>query len=205
MKTNLRALIGDALRAQRNRKLEMTDDGRVYLPGARAFLGGVIQCRYCPPGEDAFGPATSSCNRVVNEGLNHFLNLLGGHDSAVSLYLAPFTGNVAPAANWTGANFAANATEFTAYSSATRLPWTTVPSTAQSLGNAAALAVATLTFNAGGPYTVRGIGLLQSQAKSATTGKLIMAGRFENDLTGMMGGGKLALEYDIQALDESDA
>ena len=202
---NFGGFIRDALRAVRTNRHEIAEDGAIYVPGARAFIGGSFAHAYAEPGE-GFGPKTiEKPNRVVGEGLNHILNLLGGHDTSAALFLAPFSGNVTPPGNWTGATWASLATEFTAYAESTRLPWTTVTATAQQLTNAAALAAATLTFNTGGPYTIRGAALASASAKSATTGRLIAAARFGADLTGMTGGGRLALEYGLSAIDESDA
>lgn len=199
------SFIRDARRALRTNRHEVAEDGAIFIPGARAFIGGAFAHAYAPPGE-RFGPKTfEKPNRVVNEGLNRLLNLLGGHATSAALYLAAFTQNVTPAANWTGATWPGLATEFTAYAESTRLPWTTVQATAQQLTNAAALAAATMTFNAGGPYTLRGAVLAEASAKGATTGILVAAARFGADLTGMTGGGKLALEYSLSALDESDA
>lgn len=199
------SFIRDAMRAVRNNRHEIAEDGAILIPGAKAFIGGAFGHMYAPPGME-FGPKTiGKPNRVVGEGLNTILNLLGGHTTSAALYLAPFSGNVTPAANWTGANWKDNATEFTAYSPSTRLPWTTVAATAGQLTNAAALAAGTLTFTGDGPYTIRGAALASASAKSATTGLLVAAARFGADLTGMVGGGKLALEYSLSAIDESDA
>ena len=199
------SFIRDAMRALRTNRHEIADDGAIYVPGARAFIGGAFAHRYAAPGE-GFGPKViERPNRVVGEGLNLLLNLLGGHASAGSLYLAAFTGNVTPASTWTGANWVSNATEFTAYTASTRLPWTTEAATAQQLTNAAELADATMTLSTGGPYTIRGAALASASAKSATTGLLIAAARFGADLSGLAAGGKLALEYSLSALDESDA
>jgi hypothetical protein len=199
-KGSLLAAVADGIQHHR---YEMDQERGLFLTREKFFVGGAFRGTYfTPQGEQAMSAIAP--NRFVNEGLNKLLNLLGGHVTAAALYLAPFMGDVTPAAGWTGANFTANASEFTAYSPTTRPPWTTVASTAQQLTNAAALAAATITFNTGGPYTVRGMGLLEASAKSATTGALIVASRFDDDLTGMMGGGKLALEYILNALDESD-
>lgn len=200
------ALVADALRAVRNHRYERADDGRLFVPGANAFIGGFTKARYAPPDSDDFGPWSIGPNKVVDEGINFLLNLLGGHIDSVALYLAPFSGNVTPNADWTGANFAANATEFTAYTAANRVPWTTVSTTTKQLTNAAALAAATITLAAGGPYTLRGVGLLGSPAKNGTTGPLIVAARFpDSDLIGLAAGGKVALQYDVNAIDEGDA
>lgn len=198
-----RKICNEALLAVRNRRAEVTDSG-LYLPQARLFIGGVFAAAYAEPGNDEFGPLHLGANRVVNQGLDELLNLLGGHATSTPKYLAPFSGDVAPAAGWTGATFASDATEFTAYTASNRLPWTTVASNARLLTNAAALLAATLTFSAGGPYTVRGCGLLASAGKGSTSGPLFAASRFGADLTGMQAGGKLALEYAVAAVDEGD-
>ena len=107
------SFIRDVLRALRTNRHEVAEDGAIFIPGARAFIGGAFAHAYAPPGED-FGPKTfEKPNRVVNEGLNRLLNLLGGHATSAPLYLTAFTGNVTPAANWTGATWPGLATEFT--------------------------------------------------------------------------------------------
>lgn len=197
------SLLAAAMGAVQQRRYEIDEERGLFLSREKLFVGGVFRGTYITP-EGEVGMSAVAPNRFVNQGLNKLLNLLGGHVTAAPLYLAPFTGDVSPAAGWTAANFNTNATEFTAYTPTTRPPWTTVASAAQQLTNAAALAAATIEFNAGGPYTIRGMGLLEASAKGATTGALIVASRFADDLTGMMGGGKLALEYILNALDESD-
>ena len=198
-----KALARDALRAIRNRKAEFTESG-LFVPGANMVAFGHFSARYAAPGE-YFGPATIGANRVVKEGLIEALNLIAGHISSTAKYLAPFTGDVAVSPDWKGSTFPALATEFTAYTSNTRVPWTTVQATTNAqVSNAAALAAATITFNTGGPYTIRGIGLLAAQGKGSTTGPLFAASRFADDLAGMTGGGKLALQYDLSAVDEGD-
>lgn len=206
---NIRNTLGrfaaEAARAVAANKHEFAGDGRIYIPGARAFIGGAFRHAHAPAGED-FGPWAIDANRLVNEGLNYILGAaLGGQAATSAYYLAPFSGNVTPAAGWTAANFTANATEFTAYTNGTRLPWTTpgVPS-AQALGNTAGLTDGTMTFSAGGPYNVYGAALISSSAKSAITGKLIAATRFEAPRLNMAAGDKLALEYVISAQDEAD-
>ena len=200
----MNSFLRDAAKAIRNNKHEVAGDGSILIPSAHAYIGGFFRTRYAPPGGE-FGPMHVSSNRVVGQGLNKILNILGGHATNAPLFLAPFTGNVAPADGWTAATYPTVATEFTAYTSGTRLPWTTAPTTTKQLTNAAALAAATLTFSAGGPYAIRGCALVEGAAKGATTGALIVASRFDADLTGMTAGGKLAQEYAIGALDESDA
>lgn len=195
---------GEVAKAIRNFKYEVTRSG-IYLPGSKMHVGGIFGNAYAPAGE-GFGPMERDHNRVVNQGLNYLLNAaLGGATQESAYYLAPFSGNVTPAAAWTAANFTANATEFTAYEGGSRLPWTTAPSTAQAIGNTAAIAASTMTFSAGGPYNVYGVGLLSASAKGATTGVLIAATRFDNPRTNMSPGDRLALEYVIAASDEAGA
>ena len=195
---------GEAARAIRNFKYDRTPTG-IYIPGARASVGGIFRHALMPRGESSFLPWVLDPNRMVNESLNYMLNAaFGGGSQVTAYYLAPYSGNVTPAAGWTGANFTANATEFTAYTPSTRLPWTTVASTAQAIGNSAALAAATATFTGTGPYTLYGIGLLEASAKSATTGMCVAATRFATARANLVAGDKLAFEYVITAIDEGD-
>lgn len=200
------AFLRDAVAAVRSNKHEICPDRGLFVPAAGAFLGGLFTGCYAEPGSDQFGPAHLAPNRVVGEGLNKLLNLLTNHTAIpAGLYLGPFATNMSPADGLNAATFAATAGEFTAYDEATRPVYTTVTTTTKLVSNAAALAAATITFAAGGPYTVRGCGLLTSSVKGGTAGELIVAARFGADLTGMTAGGKLALQYDLGAVDESDA
>lgn len=190
-------------RVLRRTSLDVLPDGRIHVPQDGAFIGGSFRCRYAPPGGD-FGAPVISANRVVGQGLVHLLNLLGGHASAAPLYIAPWSTDVEPQADWTGANFVANAGEFTSYAGA-RKPWTTAALTSvANLNNSAALAASQIELAAGGPYTIRGAALIENAAKGNGTGKLIVASRYPDDLTGLMGGGKLLQEYGIVAVDEND-
>lgn len=196
------ALARDAMRAIKNRTAEFTPAG-IYVPGANMVTFGHFTA--FPVNEDgSLGPATLGANKVVDEGLIQTLNLIANHVAGAAHYLAPFSGDVAVAAGWKGSTFPAVATEFTQYTNATRVPWTTVAAVTPQVTNAAALGAATLTFNAGGPYAIRGVGLLTTSGKGSTTGRLFAASRFADDLTGMGGGSKLALQYDLSAVDEGD-
>lgn len=200
------AFLRDAVAAVRKNKHEICPDRGLFVPAAGAFLGGLFTGRYAEPGSNVFGPEHLAPNRVVGQGLNKLLNLLANHAAIpAGLYLGPFSGAITPADALTGATFTATATEFVAYDEATRPVWTTVPTTTKLLTNSAALAAATITFATGGPYTVRGCSLLTSSVKSGTSGDLIVAARFDADLTGMTAGGSLALRYDLGAVDEADA
>lgn len=200
---NMGAVGRDAVRAIRRHKYEMSEAG-IYLPAARATIGGVFRHAHAPA-DGSFGPWQVDPNRLVREGLNYILNSsLGAASQQTAFYLAPFSGNVAPAGDWKGSTFKDVATEFTAYTNASRMPWTTAPSTAESIGNSAALASATMVYSAGGPYNLYGIGLLTGSAKGATANILIAATRFATPRTNQLAGDKLALEYVLSAKDEGD-
>lgn len=189
--------------AIRKFKYETTENG-VFLPASKVHIGGVFRHSLVAPDGGLYDVQVDP-NRVVAEGINYMLGAAFGGATPVTAYsLAPYAGNVTPADGWTGANFAANATEFTAYTAANRLPWTTAGASAKAIGNSAALAAATMTFSAGGPYTVYGAGLLQASAKSATTGVLVAATRFATTRSNMAAGDKLALEYVLSAADQGD-
>lgn len=204
MNLDLTRFLPEALRALRNHRYETDAKGQIHIQRAGFFIGGFFRALYTAPG-DSSPLITVASNRVVNPGLNKVLNLLGGHVASAPLYIAGFTEDVEPQAGWTATDFVNTANEFTAYTPSTRVPWTTVASTAQSLSNAAALAGATITLGGGGPHTIRGAGLLEGSVKESVAGPLIAAARFDADLTGMPAGGKIAYQYDLAALDESDA
>lgn len=136
-------------------------------------------------------------NRVVNQGLNHFLNVgLRGENVISTWYMAPFAANVTPAANLTAATFASTTTEFTNYDESTRQTWTSdAASTAQTLANAAAPAL--FTIGADSQTTIYGAGLISAQAKEATSGVLVAAGRLPTALTGLAEGYEVRLRYRI--------
>ena len=207
MKTPFGRIIRDALRAIRNENYDAIG-GRIHVPAGGFFIGGFFRTRYAPPGQ-AFGPGMVTQvdpNRFTTEGLIKLVNLLGGHATSAALRIAPFSGDVTPQADWKAATFKDVATEFTDYEGSTRVPWTTVAATSSpQLINTAALAAATITLSAGGPYTIRGASLIEGANKEATTGALIVASRFDVDLAGLAGGGKVAFEYGISAVDEADA
>lgn len=151
---------------------EFTDDARLYLPRHKLLLGGVFTVDV-NGGDKGIAP-----NLVVNEGLTDLLKVYFQSGSqATGFYLAPFSGNVAPVATLTAANFTSTQTEFTDYSQSARVAWTP-PGTAissPSIDNTAS--PATFSVNADSK-TVWGFGLLTAQAKSATTGVLVAAAQF---------------------------
>lgn len=120
-------------------------------------------------------------NLIVAEGILYLLEAgLGTNTFDSAHYLALYTGNATPAANWTAANFTTNATESVSgtegYSEAIRQEWTPAAAAAGVIGNLAARA--TFTIATATTVTVYGAGLLSSSVKGGTTGTLVSASRF---------------------------
>jgi hypothetical protein len=178
----------------RNHAYEKTDTG-ILFPRSKLFIGGAFKHSVND------GPAQIDGNLFTTEGLNYLLNAaFGGGAQIPAFFIAPFSGNVSPVATWNGANFAANATEFTAYTDGTRPAWTEANAANAAIGNTAAQAV--FTFAAGGPYNIYGMALLSASAKSSTSGILAAATRFDAPRLNQQAGDRLAVEYVITAADE---
>lgn len=178
----------------RNSHYEVAESG-VYFPKSRLYIGGHFT--HSINGE----PYSIDANLVVNEGLNYLLNAAFGGGAAVTqFFLAPFSGNVTPVATWTGATYAATATEFVAYVNATRPQWVEANAASQVISNSAAQAE--FVFSAGGPYNLYGMALLSSNVKGGTGGILIAATRFAAPRLNQLAGDRLAVEYTITAADD---
>jgi hypothetical protein len=114
-------------------------------------------------------------NLLPLEGRNHMWDVTTHAGSQVSTwYLALFEGNYTPVSTDTAANFAANTTECTAYTEATRPVWVEAAPSSGVITNAASLAV--FTMNA--TKTVYGSALLSSSVKGGTAGILLSIVRF---------------------------
>jgi hypothetical protein len=121
-------------------------------------------------------------NLIVTEGMAHMLSVaFGTTPKPAGYYLALFSGAASPAANWTGATFAAAASEVVSmtegYTSPTRPQWTPPGSTAvASIDNMAA--VATVTMATAGTLNVTGAALLTNSTRGGTTGVLVSATKY---------------------------
>ena len=142
-------------------------------------------------------------NLVPLEGLQYFLQTgLNAGAAQTAWYLAIFSGAVSPAANWTAANFTANATEITSstegYSNATRPVWTPGAISGSILDNLDALAtyniVCTTSIN------IAGGALLSSDVKGGTTGTLVSAARFDSTHV-VNNGSTFQLGYEVELTD----
>ena len=163
----------EAAREIRAERFDITPDG-IYLPriGARAageYFGRVNGGAWQKEGD----------NLIVTEGFAHLLNVAFDTSTAkpAGYYLAIFSGNTAPAANWTAAAFAAVASEIVSmtegHTGATRPVWTPAKTTTGSIDNMAA--VASLTIATSSQLNVTGAALLTSSARGGTTGVLVSA------------------------------
>ena len=185
-------------RALRNHKWEATDDGGILFPEQGAIAHGYFTISVNG------GPEELSKNMLVTEGLNKMLGVHYNADTPISAwYLALFTGNVSVAANWTAANFAANATENTltteGYTNATRPAFT--PYAAPSAGaisnmDGSGNGKVVFTFATASSVVVRGCALVSTSTRGGTTGVLNSASRLPADKT-LSNGETLAVGYTI--------
>ena len=163
----------EAAREIRAERFDITPEG-IYLPriGARAageYFGRVNGGAWQKEGD----------NLIVTEGFAHLLNVTFDTSTAkpAGYYLAIFSGNTAPAANWTAASFAAVASEIVSmtegHTGATRPVWTPAKTTTGSIDNMAA--VASLTIATSSQLNVTGAALLTGSARGGTTGVLVSA------------------------------
>lgn len=161
--------IARELRAER---YDVIEEG-VYLPR----MGGIVHGEY-------FGRVNGGKwqkegdNLIVLEGLASMLNVaLGSVQKPTGYYLAIFSGNTAPANNWTAASFAAVASEIVSMSEghtgATRPQWVPTTTANGSIDNMSN--VATLTMATAGQLNVTGAALLSDNSRGGTGGKLISA------------------------------
>lgn len=179
----------EALSAIRRHKYDVTDTG-IHIPSMKLSIGGVFEVA------KGDGPWDVAPNLITTEGLNHILGVaLAQASQKLAFYIAPFTANVAVAGTWTGANFTTNSTEFTNYDEATRVLWDKGSVSAGAVGNT--LSPALFTIGTGGG-TIRGVGLLEASAKSATTGVLIAAARLASDKV-MAEDEELRVKYTLSA------
>lgn len=170
---NIERHLPELRRAIRNNKHEFSDSG-VVVPSMGVFAG--FSCETRVNGRDPL----LTHNLLTLEGRRYLLAAaVTGGPQTTQFYIAPFTGDVTPIDNWTAANFTANATEFTGYTSANRVLWDRLlHATASSSSNAASPADVELAAGQAN-VTIRGFGLLTASPKSATTGVLISAMRHD--------------------------
>ena len=180
--------------ALRNFKYEKTESG-IFFPGSGLMVSG--EYAHTVNGQDL----RIDKNLITDEGLTYMLGCgIGDGTKITTWYLALFAGGVTPAAGWTAANFAANASEITStvegHSETVRQLY--VPSTAalNVIDNMANKA--TFTIVTSSSLNVTGAGLLSSNVRGGTTGKLVSATRFSATRV-LANTDEFALGYRVQA------
>jgi hypothetical protein len=134
-------------------------------------------------------------NLIVNQGLNHLLGVeLAGVTQIANWFMGIFQGNYAPSLTDTAANWAANATECSSYTSATRPAWQQGGAASQSITNSANPAV--FTFNA--DVTVYGAALVSSSTIAGTSGTLFSEAAFGTPKT-VVAADQLLVTYTVGA------
>jgi hypothetical protein len=196
-----RRLAVEIATAVRRFRYERTDDGRIFVPSSKLFIGGAFTHRYATAGGD-FGPLSIDPNIVVDQGINYLLNAAFlGQAQETAFYVALFANNYDPVPTLTGANFNAQADEFTAYVSGTRPAWAIGddPTTTKSVSNVGS--EASFVYSAGGPYNIYGAAILTGSAKEGGADKLIAATRFVTPRTNQIAGDMLAVGYTLAGQD----
>lgn len=174
---NLQHEIAREIRAER---YDLTPDG-LYLPRLGAIASGEYFGRVNGGAWEKEGD-----NLIVTEGFAHMLNVaFGSTAKTAGCYLAIFSGNTNPAANWTAASFAAIASEIVSmtegHTGATRPVWTPANTTTGSIDNMQS--VATLTIATASQLNITGAALLTSNQRGGTTGALISASLYASSRT----------------------
>jgi hypothetical protein len=183
-------------RAARNFHYERDEEGGILFPGG-VRMGGVFDYQL-NDGPIEYGP-----NLIVDEFLDSMLEqLFGGTAKIGTYYIAPFAGNVTPAASWTAANFTSNSTEFTAYDEAARQEWTVGSASGGSIDNSASKASFTVSA-APSQTTIWGAGLLSASGKSATTGVLVAANKAATARDNLVEGDVITIGYTLTVTDNS--
>lgn len=192
--SNLKRELGRALA---NKRYEVDEDhGVILFPTARLGLAGVFDIQKNDE-EIEFFP-----NTLVDQFRTSALEQLFGPTAKIgTYYLAPYAGNVSPAASWTAANFTANSTEFTNYDEATRQEWIVGAVSSFTISNSASKA--TFTIAAGAQTTIWGAGLLSASGKSATSGVLVAANKAASARDSLVDGDVITLGYTIALNDAS--
>lgn len=179
----------------RNGQFEIADDGGIYMPKSKIFIGGVFSHDVIRDG-NSLG-IEHDPNIVVNEGLNHILSAVFNAGTQItSWYVGLFEGNYTPLATDTAANITANSTETTAYDEVTRVAWNEAAPSSQQITNSASKA--TFTMNA--TKTIYGAFLVSTNTKSGTTGTLLSASKFAASRS-VVSADQLLMTYTISAAD----
>lgn len=174
--TKNKAFRRDVAKSIANRRFEMAPEG-VYIPAIRAIGSGmyVDSINGVEVGETP--------NLIVDQGFVDILaTVFGATSKKAGFYVALGSAAATPAANWTAANFAANATEITSttegYTQTNRPAWTTATVTTPVVDNYASKAA--FTIATASSLNVNIAAVLSDQNRGGTAGVLYSAARYPN-------------------------
>lgn len=162
------------------------------LPAQSLHLGGIFHVEHYRDGE--LIDTWDSKNVVMDEGINHSLNVIfNGAAQVTTWYVGIFGNNYTPVSTDTAASFPATAGEVTTqYSEGARPAYVEAASTAKSITNAANKAV----FTAVSGFTAYGAFLASVATKGGTSGVLMAASRFSTIKT-LAAGDQIVVTYTI--------
>jgi hypothetical protein len=151
-------------------------DGKLLLP-QRLHIGGVLHGKLIRAGHVI--DEWEDHNIYLNQGIDHLLatEFTGGSQIS-NWYMAVYSGNYTPTASDTASSLPGNATESSAYTSSTRVPYSGVESSQQVTNSAAP---ASFTFT--GSVTIYGAWLTSASAKGSTSGVAAAAAQFSSPKT----------------------
>lgn len=145
------------------------------------------------------GPWSYATNIVPSAGILDLLDVyIGNGTQTTTWYLAPFAGNVTPAAGWTATTFDSLATEFTNYTQSTRPALVPGAAASGEINNLASLATITVGADTATQDTIWGIGLISSSTKEGTTGVLFSAARLATSRANLLEDDQINLSYRLQ-------
>lgn len=118
-------------------------------------------------------------NDITNEGKNKIFDVMFNGTTPITTWYIGLISNSGYSALAAGDTMASHTgwTEFTGYSQANRVTWTSGAASAQSITNGTAA-----TFDMTGTGTVKGIFVVANNTKGGTTGTLWATGLFQADL-----------------------
>lgn len=189
-------LHNDIGKAIRKGHFDINDQGNLYLPRQKVVVGGSFFHEVRRDG-DLIDSGMWDHNLVVDEGLNHLLNVvLNNNTQTATWYVGLYKTAIAPAATWTAANIHSNATKASEFDETTLPEYVEASSTAKSITNSASKA--TFTINA--TVTINGAYLKSNSVKTVgdTTGILFAASQFSvaRDLVAL---DELLITYTVNA------
>ncbi len=187
----------EAARDVRNGKYELNDDNELYLPSQKLLVGGRFGSEVRNRFGDIIAAYEEGPNIIVDEGLNHILNVLANGATQVDpWYVGIHKANVAVVAGTTGATVSSATTEIVGsdVSETVRETYVEAASTAQSLTNSASKA----SYTSAVTMTIYGAWLISTSAFGDTAGTLL-AGSLFGSSRALVATDELLVTYTINA------